>query len=603
MDVKESYQVLELEIGASRAAVDAAFYRLIERSHPDRAASGGPEAVREAQRVVQAINEAYHTLAKIAPNSAAPAAPLPTSAAPAAGAKPTLRPLPAGQPAACRLPPPPPPPPRETWAARSAPVASAPLPPTPASPPAPPPTKSRPPPPALATPPPVLRSLGEGGSMVEEHSEKATSFSDLRRKTAEIYETLFPLDSPRRRFGPVILAAALLFFLLLGKCAISSVFTKSPEQQKAAAAAHVAQTTGRLVVKSNRANTTIEAARDPAAGDTASAAVNGAEEGAAEQTLAALPPGKYSLTARSSGWPDIRQNVSVDAARTTEVALNFKSGSLRLDSDPAGATVHLGAAVLGRTPLVIPQLPPGECQLSLAYPSWPVVAFKTIITEGVESTGTVRLPHGKLTVESTPPGATVLLGGRALGQTPLTLARFPAGTKKLTLQAKDFPPLEVAVTVEDRGEVKISPALASGFPVLDPAALLRAVWVPSNPNSIAPPLEGITGAFQPQNGIVRNLNRKRLFETWLRQRYCFTAIVKSYDRATGQVEFAEQPSEFSKYRILAKLSAEARNDQDLSAQLIKGATFALYGRLRAVEEPRWPSKVITFEFSSAEPLR
>jgi hypothetical protein len=127
------------------------------------------------------------------------------------------------------------------------------------------------------------------------------------------------------------------------------------------------------------------------------------------------------------------------------------------------------------------------------------VTFQTTITENVEATATVRLPHGKLTVQTTPPGATVLLGGRAVGPTPLTRERVSAGTKKLTLQAKDFPALELSVTVVDRGDVKISPALGSAFPVLDPAAL--------------------------------------------------------------------------------------------------------YGRLTAVEEPRWPSKVITFEFSSEEPLR
>ena len=38
------------------------------------------------------------------------------------------------------------------------------------------------------------------------------------------------------------------------------------------------------------------------------------------------------------------------------------------------------------------------------------------------------------------------------------------------------------------------------------------------------------------------------------------------------------------------------------APLAKGATFTFYGRLSAVEEPKWPAKVITFEFSAVEPL-
>lgn len=401
-----------------------------------------------------------------------------------------------------------------------------------------------------------------------------------------------------RRFGPVVVAAAALLIFGMNGC------SKSPEEVKAAKAKLEAETTGRLIVKANRTNAMVEVTRIPAAGDTGPAHnAKGTDEGAAEQTISALPPGKYAVTARSEGWPEIRQEANVEAGRTTAVAINFKSGSLRLDSVPTGAAVKLGNALLGKTPLVIPQLPPGQTQLSLEYPAWPAVTFKATITENVESTETVRLPHGNLTVESTPPGATVLLGGKAIGQTPLTLERVPIGAKKLTLQAKDFPPLEVSVTVEDRGEVKVSPQLGSGFPALDPLALLHAVWVPDNPDQIAPRVDSVTGPYQPQNGIVRNLNRKRLFDFWLRKNYRFSAIVKSYDQVGGQVEFAEQQNAYSKYRVLAKLSPEARNDKELAAQLVKGATFTLYGRLSAVEEPRWPSKVITFEISSVEPLR
>lgn len=409
------------------------------------------------------------------------------------------------------------------------------------------------------------------------------------------------LNMGGRRFAPAALVIAALLVTGMAGCGKSEQEKKI--EAEAAKAAVVAQTTGSLVVKSNRANTTVEAAPVAPPGAAASAAVHGNAEGAAEHVLAVLPAGKYVLTARSEGWPEIRQDVSVDAGRTAEVAINFKSGSLRLDSDPSGATVKQGAAVLGKTPLVVPQLPVGECRLSLEYPAFPPLPFKATITENAEAAETVRLPHGKLTVESTPPGATVLLGGRAAGQTPLTLERIPAGPKKLTLQAKDFPNLELSVTVEDGGDVKVSPQLGSGFPLLDPEALLRAVWVPDDPNRLSPPVEGTTGPSQPKNGIIKNLNRKRVYEVWLRKSYRFTAAVKSFDAKSGQVEFAEGKSELSRYRVLAKLSAEALNDPTLAARVAKGATFSLYGRLSAVEEPRWPLKVITFEFSAAEPLR
>jgi hypothetical protein len=617
MEVKESYRVLELEIGASRAEVDAAYCRLLERWHPGRAAANGPEAVRDAQRKIEAINDAYNTLSVIAPVSAKPASPPPAappaSASPAApppsvppssvttppsGNKPRLAPLSVGQPDLKS--PPPRPPPAETWAARSGSASGVTTPPTPVPPAAPPPAKSPPPAPSPASPPaatppaavaPATGAPPEPEVSVPDFPEaKSSAFVERLKGWMEIYDKLCPVGTARRKYAHVVIAGTVIVLLLLGKCAFSSHSKHAREPDP--------KTTGRLVVKSNLPNVAVEAKLVPAPDD----GTNARFSGSIDQPLAGLPPGKYAVTARSEGWPEVHGDVSVDAGHASELALNFTGGSLRLDTDPTGATVRQADVVLGKTPLVIPQLPPGECQLFLEYPSWPVMSFKATITENVESTATVRLPHGKLTVESSPPGATVLSGKRPLGQTPLTLERFPAGTKKLTLQSKDFPAVEVTVTVEDGGEAKVHPSLGTGFPTLDPVALLHDVWIPDNATDSAPPFEGLSGPSAPQNGIIKNLDRKRLYEYWLRKRYCFTGTVKAFARSDGTLEFVEQPSKYSRYRVLVKFSPEARNDQGLIAQLTKGATFSFYGRLSAVEEPHWPSKVITFEFSSVEPL-
>lgn len=586
MDVTESYRVLELEIGAARGEMDAAYCRLVERWHPDRAAACGPDAVREAKRRVQEINEAYHTLAKIAPNSKN-ASPFLTSSASSGGGlkiKPKILPLTGGEPSLGHAPPPPPPPPADSWAARSGSAAS----------PLSTPESASFPPPGI-TPSPSGRASDPA---TQAASTPPKPPSEPRGTVKPFYEPPSADESPLRRFGPAILSVATIILVLffLGKYTFSSTGSGSKNSRSSAVDP---KTTGRLMVKSNLANVTIEAKRLPSPGDATSASITGS----IDESLSGLPAGTYAVTARAEGWPEVHGEATVEVEQTTEVVLNFTGGSLRLDSDPTGATVRQGAAVLGRTPLVIPNLPPGECQLALEYPSWPVASFKTTIAGGAESTGMVRLPQGKLIMDTTPTGTTVLMDGRALGQTPLTVEQFPAGTKKLALQAADFPPLEISVTLEDRGELKIHPTLGSVFPGLDPAALLRAVWVPDDPDKIAPPLDGVTGRFQSRNGIVKNLNRKWLFENWMSKRYCFTGIVKSLDPVSGQIEFVEQSSDLSRYRILAILSAGARSDPDLLAQLTKGASFTFYGRLSAVEEPRWPSKVITFEFSPADPLR
>ncbi|MBL9216092.1 MAG: PEGA domain-containing protein [Opitutaceae bacterium] len=407
-----------------------------------------------------------------------------------------------------------------------------------------------------------------------------------------VYDTLFPPGSSHRRYGPLILGGALLFLLLLGKCAFSSSDDgrrRIPDPAK----------TGRLVVKSNVAGATVSAeqldARNPRD--------EGHGSGSVDQALSGLPPGRYALTLRAEGWPNTTGEATLEAGRTTELTVNFKSGSLHLTSDPEGATVRQRGTALGRTPLHLPHLPPGECELQLEIPGWPVASFKTVITAGGEATGNVRLPHGRLVVTSVPAGAAVVSGKRTLGQTPLTLERFPAGSGKLSLQAKDFPPLEVPIVLEDQGEAKIDTELGTAFPLLDPAALLQAVWVPDNPNRGAPTIDGVTGPFQPRNGIVRNLHRKRLYEGWLRKTYRYRAVVKSYNRTSGEIEFVEQQSDLAKYRVVAFLSAEARNHPEITARLVKDATFTFYGRLSAAEEARWVARVIQFEFTGVEPLR
>src|SRR6478736_2385387 len=304
------------------------------------------------------------------------------------------------------------------------------------------------------------------------------------------------MDEKSRRHVPAISLA--LTLVLAG-------FTGCGKQESAKSAPPDPGTTGRLLVKSNRANATVDADRVPAAGATKPVSA----KGTIGQPLAGLPPGKYTVIVHTDGWPDLSQEADVRAGQVTEISADFKSGSLRVDSDPAGAAVRIGTNVLGRTPLAVPQLPPGDCQLVVEYPGWPAVTRKTTIVENQETAHSVRLPHGKVILESYPAGAAVIIGGRSLGQTPLTLDRVAAGPRKFTLQAKDFPPLEVAVTVEDGGEVKVSPSLASGYPVIEPAALLAAVWVDApkeNSERLSPAFTDATG-YRSQNGIVKNLNR------------------------------------------------------------------------------------------------
>jgi hypothetical protein len=413
------------------------------------------------------------------------------------------------------------------------------------------------------------------------------------------------MDTPACRLGlkkrdrSAALAASALALLLVVLAGCGKSEHAKAEEKKAVAAAEALKQ-GRLVVKSNRANATIEAQLI-----TTSGAVPAAVPGTANQPIADLAPGKYAVTARSEGWPEVTGEATVVAGDTKEITLDFPSGALRLESLPTGATVVWGQAVLGKTPLVVAQLPPGECALALNYPGWPPLKTTVAIAENTETSATVRLPHGRLVIESGPAGATVLLGKRVLGQTPLTIERFQAGKKTLVLQAPGFPNLEVPVEVEDQGELRIRPLLAESFPLLDAPATLQAVWfeLPANdPNRLAPNFDPFPG-FHKQGSYVKNLNRKKLFEQWLGKTYRFTGKVRTYNPATGVIEFADQVSPLGKIRVSAQLLPAARDDkEDIALLTAKEGAVTIYGRFATMEEFA-RNRPFEIEFTQADVVR
>jgi hypothetical protein len=491
---------------------------------------------------------------------------------------------------------PPPPPPGSKPPERSKPVLSGPITEpmaksSPAAKPPPPPARPRPPSaPAAApeTPRPVSRPPVSAPVAVAAPAADAGAFG----RAKALYAQVFPAGSPRRRYGPAVLVGLVLVLLLLAQCAISATGRKISEASAARTEAKRVQSTGVLVVKSNRPEATVEARRVVAAGQTPEASVQGPQGG----TLSYLSPGKYAVTLHAPGWPDAHGEVDVAPGAQAEATVNFQGGSLRLDSLPTGATVKYGNEVLGKTPLVVPLLPPGELALTLEYPAWPALPFKASIALGQESTASVRLPHGKVILDTSPSGATILQGRTTLGHTPLTLEQVPAGVRKYTVQAKGFPTVEVALTVVDGQDTTYTPALGSFFPALDPAALLREVWIPDDRSKITTGFNSTTGIYRPRNDIVKNIQRETLYNHWLHKPYKFAGVVKSYDAASGRVEFAEQKSELARHRLLAQVTPGTK----LAAALTKDTTLAVYGTLTAVEEPAWPGRVITLELTDAD---
>jgi hypothetical protein len=82
-----------------------------------------------------------------------------------------------------------------------------------------------------------------------------------------------------------------------------------------------------------------------------------------------MPPGEYTIELDRPGFNPFRQRVQVTAGSSGVFTGRLHGdGLLSIRSDPAGATVRVGAMELGKTPLSRVSVPLGEREVTLSYP-------------------------------------------------------------------------------------------------------------------------------------------------------------------------------------------------------------------------------------------
>ncbi len=357
---------------------------------------------------------------------------------------------------------------------------------------------------------------------------------------------------------------------------------------------------GRLLARANRANTAVELR---ASDNSSPIPFNRVGDSGFE--FLKLSPGEYRLTAHLDGWADISQTIALSENQDIEVPVEFVGGALRIESDPSNAVVRIGGKIMGRTPMVIKDLPPGPQTLALQYMSWSELNVVAAVEAKRETSKTVRIPYGQMNIDSSPTGAAVFIDDEELGHTPIMVPQIPSGKRQLRLTADNYEPYETSINIIDHSVLRIQPRLASNISLLDPNKLLNSVWVSNQPTGrnyeVAPGFER-TSAFRPKNGVVKNLDRQKLYASWDGHSFRYIGILKQFDSKAGTLDFAEESGDKSKYKITALLSVRGRADKYFLNKLLKGARIEVTGRLAAVEEPRWPSKTIVFELSEAEPV-
>lgn len=168
-----------------------------------------------------------------------------------------------------------------------------------------------------------------------------------------------------------------------------------------------------------------------------------------------LPEGRYGVELRLAGYEPYRATVQVRRGETTRLDVRLtplpRTGTLLLETSPAGAEAYVNGTLRGRTPLRL-ALDEGTYRVELRAPGYEPYQATVRVERGRETrlAATLRpIRTGELVLEARPEGAEVYLDGRLAGRAPLRVS-LEAGLHEVRVLAPGY--------AEYRAQVEVRPA-------------------------------------------------------------------------------------------------------------------------------------------------
>ncbi len=118
-------------------------------------------------------------------------------------------------------------------------------------------------------------------------------------------------------------------------------------------------------------------------------------DGQLPDKLQNLPVGDYQITASQNDWKLQPTIFTIHDQENAQKEIKFPYASLSITSTPSGATVRTGHTILGKTPLSLPQVKPGDLDLSVDLPPYTVQRLSVTLPEADTVSKDVRLKLDK----------------------------------------------------------------------------------------------------------------------------------------------------------------------------------------------------------------